>query len=81
MNNVERVVVQNTETGETGEIRRSLFESNVFNPGGLLLIEVEDTRSGCVDCGVEPSEVPESNQDEVESDGLLEYDDIDEEED
>lgn len=80
MNNVERVTVLNTETEEVGVIRRSLFESEVFNPGGLLLLEVEDTRSGCVDCGVEPSEVPE-NQDEVESDGLLGYDDIDEEED
>lgn len=81
MNNVERVVVFNTETEETGVIRRSLFESEVFNPGGLLLLEVEDTRSGCIDCGVEPSYVPETDQDEVESDGLLEYDDIDEEED
>lgn len=80
MNNVERVVVYNTESEEIGEIRRSLFESEVFNPGGLLLLEVEDTRSGCVDCGVEPSHVSEPH-DEVESDDLLEDDNIDEEED
>lgn len=68
MSNVNRVVVRNTETGEIGEIRRNLFESSVFNPGGLLLIEVPDTRSGCVDCGIEPC----GTEDEVESDDLLE---------
>lgn len=46
----EMVVVRNTLTGEIGDIRRRLFESAVFNPDGLL-IEVEDTRGGCVDCG------------------------------
>lgn len=81
MSNVDRVVVRNTESGEIGEIRRNLFESSVFNPGGLLLIEVEDTRSGCVDCGVEPCDQDETNPDEVESYDLLEDDNIDEEED
>lgn len=71
MNNVNRVVVRNTETGEIGEIRRSLFESSVFNPGGLL-VEVDDTRSGCVDCGIEPCDTEDTTQDEVASDDLLE---------
>jgi hypothetical protein len=79
MNNVERVTVFNTETEETGVIRRSLFESEVFNPGGLLLLEIEDTRSGCVDCGVEPSYVPEHDEDADEAD--LEDELPDEEED
>ena len=78
--NVERVVVLNTETEEIGEIRRSLFESEVFNPGGLLLIEVEDTRSGCVDCGVEPSYNPDEDSPE-EDDESLEDEFPDEEED
>lgn len=69
MNNVERVVVFNTETEEVGEIRRSLFESPVFNPGGLL-VEIEDTRSGCVDCGVEPSYDPDEVSDSDEEDAL-----------
>ena len=47
------VVVRNTITGEVGDIRRRLFESSVFNPNGLL-IEIEDLRGGCVDCGIEP---------------------------
>lgn len=72
MSNVNRVVVRNTESGEIGEIRRNLFESSVFNPGGLLLIEVEDTRSGCVDCGIEPFDTEDTTQDEVASDDLLE---------
>lgn len=78
--NVERVVVLNTETEEIGEIRRSLFESEAFNPGGFLLIEVEDTRSGCVDCGVEPSYAPDEESPE-EDDETLEDDLPDEEED
>lgn len=78
--NVERVVVLNTETDEIGEIRRSLFESPVFNPGGLLLIEVEDTRSGCVDCGIEPSHTPDEDAPE-EDDETLEDELPDEEED
>lgn len=73
MNNVDRIVVKNTVSGEVGEVRRTLFESSVFNPGGLLLIEVEDTRGGCVDCGVEPC-IP---QDEIN----LEDNNLDEEED
>lgn len=78
MNNVDRIVVKNTVSGEIGEVRRTLFESSVFNPGGLLLIEVEDTRGGCVDCGVEPC-IP---QDEVVADdGYLEDNNLDEEED
>lgn len=81
MNNVERVVVFNTETEEYGEIRRSLFESSVFNPGGLLLIEVEDTRSGCVDCGVEPSYTPDEVSDSDEDEDALEDETLDEEED
>lgn len=80
MNNVDRVVVFNTETEQYGEIRRSLFESSVFNPGGLLLIEVEDTRSGCVDCGVEPSYTPDEASPE-EDDETLEDDLPEEEED
>ena len=79
MNNVERVVVFNTETEETGEIRRSLFESDAFNPGGLLLLEVEDTRSGCVDCGVEPSYDPEDPQDEAVDEVTLEDDEEEDE--
>lgn len=78
--NVERVVVLNTETEEIGEIRRSLFESEAFNPGGLLLLEVGDTRSGCVDCGVEPSYTPDEESPE-EDDETLEDDLPDEEED
>lgn len=78
--NVERVVVRNIETEEIGEIRRSLFESEAFNPGGLLLLEVEDTRSGCVDCGVEPSYTPDEESPE-EDDETLEDDLPDEEED
>lgn len=77
--NVERVVVLNTETEEIGEIRRNLFESPVFNPGGLL-VEIEDTRSGCVDCGVEPSYTPDEDSPE-EDDETLEDDLPDEEED
>lgn len=64
--NIEKVVVLNTETNEVGEIRRSLFESDVFNPGGELLIEVEDDRSGCVDCGVEPSTPDEDSVSDVD---------------
>lgn len=78
--NVERVVVLNTETNEIGEIRRSLFESEAFNPKGLLLIEVEDTRSGCVDCGIEPSHTPDEESPE-EDDESLEDELPDEEED
>lgn len=78
--NVENVVVLNTETNEIGEIRRSLFENDFFNPGGLLLIEVEDTRSGCVDCGVEPSYTPDEVSDS-EDDEPLEDETLDEEED
>lgn len=74
--NVEKVVVLNTETNEVGEIRRSLFESEIFNPGGELLVEIEDTRSGCVDCGVEPSFTPDED-----SDSDLEDETLDEEED
>lgn len=73
MNNVEKVVVRNTETGEVGEIRRSLFENDVFNPDGLL-IEIEDNRSGCVDCGVEPFDTDEDSDPDLE-------DELDEEED
>lgn len=76
---IERVVVLNTETNEVGEIRRSLFESDVFNPNGLL-VEVEDTRSGCVDCGVEPSNTPDEVSDSDEDDAL-EDETLDEEED
>lgn len=75
--NVDRVVVLNTETEEIGEIRRSLFESPVFNPGGLL-VEIEDTRSGCVDCGVEPSYTPDEESPEEDDDTL--EDDLPEEE-
>lgn len=78
--NVEKVVVFNTETEEIGEIRRSLFESEVFNPGGLLLLEVDDTRSGCEDCGVEPSYNPDEESPE-EDDETLEDDLPNEEED
>lgn len=73
--NVEKVVVLNTETNEVGEIRRSLFENEFFNRDGLL-IEIEDTRSGCVDCGVEPSD-----HDEVSDPDDLEDETLDEEED
>lgn len=76
---IERVVVLNTETNEVGEIRRSLFESDVFNPDGLL-VEIEDTRSGCVDCGVEPSHTPDEVSDSDEDDAL-EDETLDEEED
>lgn len=57
----DTVVVQNTQTGETGEIRRRLFDSAVFNPDGLL-VEVADTRSGCVSCGIQPSQTPEKEE-------------------
>lgn len=77
--NVEKVVVLNTETEEVGEIRRSLFENPVFNPNGLL-VEIEDTRSGCVDCGVEPSYSPDEVSDPDEDDSL-EDETLDEEED
>ena len=77
--NVDRVVVLNTETEEIGEIRRSLFENEAFNPNGLL-VEIEDTRSGCVDCGVEPSYTPDEDSPE-EDDETLEDDIHDEEED
>lgn len=62
----ETVVVLNTLTDEIGEIRRRLFESPVFNPDGLL-IEVEDTRGGCVDCGTsqEVHEDPEDDEDDT----------------
>lgn len=79
--NIERVTVLNTETEEIGVIRRSLFESNVFNPGGLLLLEVEDTRSGCVDCGVEPSYTPDEVSDSEEDEDALEDETPDQEED
>lgn len=78
--NVDKVVVLNTETEEIGEIRRTLFESEIFNPGGLLLLEVEDSRSGCVDCGVEPSNAPDEVSDSDEDDAL-EDETLDEEED
>lgn len=60
----ETVVVLNTYTNEVGEIRRRLFESPVFNPDGLL-VEIEDTRSGCVDCGIEPAECEEECEDDL----------------
>lgn len=46
----DTVIVLNTLTEEVGSIRRKLFDSPVFNPDGLL-VEIEDPRSGCVDCG------------------------------
>lgn len=52
------VIVRNSETGEVGEVRRRIFESSVFNPQGLLLIEVADTRSGCEGCGIAPMDCP-----------------------
>lgn len=36
----EFVNVLNTDSGERGRIRRNLFESEVFNPNGLL-VEVD----------------------------------------
>lgn len=59
MNVPEKVTVYNSETEEVGVIRRSLFENPAFNPDGLL-VEIEDTRSGCVDCGTdsEPEIIP-----------------------
>ncbi len=73
--NIEKVVVLNTETEEVGVIRRSLFENEFFNPGGLL-VEIEDTRSGCVDCGVEPSYNPdEDSEDDLEDKTLDEEED------
>lgn len=67
--NVEKVVVQNQLTGEVGEIRRAYFESPVFNPDGLL-VEIEDTRGGCVDCGtaIDPEIIPVSVEDDEEYD-------------
>lgn len=60
----DTVVIRNTETGEIGEIRRSLFESPVFNPNGLL-VEVDDTRSGCVDCGIAPADCDDCDDTEA----------------
>lgn len=37
------VDVLNTDSGERGRIRRNLFESEVFNPNGLL-VEVDPTQ-------------------------------------
>lgn len=37
------VNVLNTDSGERGRIRRNLFESEVFNPNGLL-VEVDATQ-------------------------------------
>lgn len=59
----DMVVVQNTLTGEIGDIRRRLFESPVFNPNGLL-VEVVDTRGGCVDCGTSQEAAP--SEDDIE---------------
>lgn len=78
--NAEKVVVLNTDTEEVGEIRRSLFDNPVFNPNGLLVI-IEDTRSGCVGCGVEPSHNPDEVSDSEEDDDSLEDETLDEEED
>ena len=39
----EFVNALNTESGERGRIRRNLFESEVFNPNGLL-VEVDPTQ-------------------------------------
>lgn len=39
----EFVNVLNTESGERGRIRRNLFNSEVFNPNGLL-VEVDPTQ-------------------------------------
>lgn len=39
----EFVDVLNTDTGQRGRIRRNLFESEVFNPNGLL-VEVDPTQ-------------------------------------
>lgn len=62
----DMVVVQNTLTGEIGDIRRRLFESPVFNPNGLL-IEVVDTRGGCVDCGTaQEAEHPVDDIEDIE---------------
>ena len=72
--NIEKVVVLNTETEEVGVIRRSLFENEFFNRDGLL-VEVEDTRSGCVDCGVEPSDHDEDSEDDLEDKTLDEEED------
>lgn len=38
----DTVFVTNTHTGQTGHIRRKLFNSPVFNPKGQLLVEVKD---------------------------------------
>jgi hypothetical protein len=59
------VIVKNTLTGEVGAIRRRLFESPVFNPNGLL-IEIEDTRSGCADCGIAPADCGDCEEAPVE---------------
>lgn len=74
MNKADRIVVQNTESGEIGEVRRNLFESSVFNPGGLLLIEVEDTRGGCVDCGTAQTH-PDEDVDTLEDEDPYEEED------
>lgn len=75
----DTVVVRNTVTGEIGEVRRRLFESSVFNPNGLL-VETEDTRGGCVDCGT-ASFSAETPDPVIELDDDLEYDSLEEEED
>lgn len=77
----DTVVIRNTETGEIGEIRRSLFESPVFNPNGLL-VEVDDTRSGCVDCGIAPADCDDDCEDDFEPEISyeLEYTDTPEQE-
>lgn len=74
----EIVVVRNTLTDEVGEIRRRLFESPVFNPDGLL-VECEDNRSGCVDCGTAstPDETPSDEEPTIV--GYLEAPDNEEE--
>lgn len=36
----KKVEVLNNDTGEVGLVSRVIFESDIFNPGGLLLTEV-----------------------------------------
>lgn len=66
------VNVLNNETGERGRIRRNLFESEVFNPDGLL-VEVDPTQKPYVpelfkSKRDEKAETPEDvNADEAEA--------------
>ena len=71
---IDEILVRNTLTDEVGSIRRSWFESPVFNPDGLL-VQVDRLPGGCVDCGIA---APDDNEGDIDSEDLY-YEEEDDE--